>query len=362
MQDAFIQDCDLEIVHLPIGLIMTKNKYAVDFFIKNTGNVPSRFILKFDYPNLKCNISEKPEFDLEVDQTKDFSVKIQPIKSGLQELSIKVVGLIKKRIKSYIEVPNPNYKEPVAEPAVGPPSELNMAVKNIATTQPKTIRKEVFNEKVIENLILIKKLYLNVIDSDTAPKEIKHFINIGGDANPVGENIQSHLITILFYNPEIMSTQYGERLQFLREQFFTLKKFGKEPFYYITFPIDREYSKDDSKILQNAFNFFIRSQLPDSISKLNLFNVSFIPPFNDHPSIIVGKDDYGNYNKIVSKIQNLNGNLEIVLDNDLFKQGILYNDLKEITKNMETTLVNVVFTLDIIDNKELFSKIINLFQ
>ncbi|MBD3227973.1 MAG: hypothetical protein GF329_07265, partial [Candidatus Lokiarchaeota archaeon] len=293
MKKQFIQDCELEVLNTPLSLILTKNKYAIDFKIKNMGNIASKMLLKFQYKNLKCQISEKPEFNLDVNKEREFSVKVQPLESGLQVLSIKVIGLLKKRIKSYVEVPNPDYvsQNDISTIETQGSLDAQQPPQNI----PKTIKKEVIDEKVIENLLTIKNIYLNVIDSKTAPKEVNTFIDIGGDANPVGEKIQSHLCNVLFYNPEITQTEGGKYLQFLREMFFRIKGSRKEPFYYITFPIDQGYSENDSKMIQNAFIFFIKDQLPSSIKNLNIFNLSYIQSFNKKSTIILGKDNQNHY-------------------------------------------------------------------
>ncbi|MHA1268996.1 MAG: hypothetical protein ACTSPY_04345 [Candidatus Helarchaeota archaeon] len=363
MTEQIFQDCEIEIVNIPMSLILTKNKYAVDIKVKNTGNITSKFILKFQYPNLKCEISEKPEFNLNVDQIKDLSIKVQPLKSGLQILSIKVFGLIKKRIKSQIEVPNPNYHPPPqVTPGLGG-TEMGNIQQPQPYNVPKTIIKEVINEKIEENLISIKNIYFNVIDSSSAPKEISHFINIGGDANPIGENIRSHLATIFFYNPELINTEDGQNLQFIRDIFFNLKRNRKEPFYYLTYPIDQEYSQEDTLVVKNAFNFFIKNQLPKDITELNLFNLNFIPSITNKPTIIIGKDSDDNYSKILQKLNNeLKTQIEIVVDNDIFSHGRLYEDLKKITQNMRVNLVNILLTTNLIKNKNLFIKLINIFQ
>ncbi|MHA1249570.1 MAG: hypothetical protein ACTSRP_06230 [Candidatus Helarchaeota archaeon] len=361
MMNQIVQDCELEVINIPMNLILTKNKYAVDIRIKNTGNVASRFILKFQYPNLKCEISEKPEFDLNVNQVKDLSIKVQPLKSGLQNLTIKIFGLLKKRIKSYVEVPNPEYK-PMPTPGVdqyGNPVPAAMPPPNI----PKTITKEVVKEEIIENLITIKNIYFNVIDKDSISKEITHFVNIGGDANPIGENIQSHLVAVFFYNPNLYDTVGGQKLQFLRDIFFNLKRIRREPFYYLTFPVDEEYSSEDARIIKDAFNYFIKEQLPSDINNLILFNLSFIPPINNKPSIIIGKDNEGAYEKIYKKLADeFKNNVDIIIDENLFSNGRLYIDLKDITKDMNVMVINVILTTNLIDNKNLIIKFINLFQ
>ncbi|MHA1309466.1 MAG: hypothetical protein ACTSQO_00940 [Candidatus Helarchaeota archaeon] len=362
MNEQIIQDCELEIVNIPMSLIQTKNKYAIDIKIKNTGNIASKYILKFQYPNLKCEISEKPEFNLDVNQVKDLSIKVQPLKPGLQNLSIKVIGLFKKRIKSIIEVPNPNYVPPIQ---TNQPNSLNgISTPQIAQPNvPKTIKKEVFKEQIIENLILIKNIYFNVIDTSAAPKEVNHFINIGGDANPIGENIHSHLITILFYNPDLIDTTGGQELQFLRDIFFNLKRLRKKLFYYITYPIDQEYSKEDALVIKNAFEYFVKSQLPPEITQLYLFNVGFISPIGKMPSIIIGKDNKENYKKIIQKIDDgLKNEIEIIIDDKLFSHGILYEDLEKITQNMNINVINIIFTTNLLDNKTLLLKFFNIFQ
>ncbi|TFF88207.1 MAG: hypothetical protein EU549_03455 [Promethearchaeota archaeon] len=360
MKQQFIQDCELEVLNTPLSLILTRNKYAIDFKIKNVGNIASKMLLKFQYENIKCQIPEN-EFNLNVNNEREFSIKVQPLKSGLQVLSIKVIGLIKKRIKSYVEVPNPNYVKKNDVMGIG--DQNNLSAPQIDSNIPKTIKKEVIDEKVVENLLTIKNIYLNVIDSTTAPKEINDFINIGGDANPIGENIQSHLCNVLFYNPELTQTDGGKQLQFLREMFFRIKGMRKEPFYYITFPIDQGYSKEDSKLVQNAINFFIKNQLPSNINKLNIFNLSYMEPFTNKSTIILGRDKQNQYSKIESKIKNkFKDTIDVIIDADTFSYGRLYEDLKKATNNMNINLVNCIFTTDLIENRNLLLNLLNLFQ
>ena len=369
MNNEIIQDCELHILNLPLNLITTNNKYAVDFKIKNIGNVPSKFVLKFQYQDLKCEISQKPEFTLDVNEEKDFSIKVQPQKSGLKILSIRVIGLLRKLIKTYVEVPNPeiniNPGQQVTDTIMGT-NQLNSQI-SIQNTQQiqQTIKKEIIKEELVENLILIKNIYFNVIDPNTAPKEISTFINIGGDANPVGENIKSHLISVLFYNPELLEKDEGEYLQFLRELFFNYKKLRKEPFYYLTFPVDQQYSNEDFNIISSAFNFFIKNQIPKDIDYFYLLNFGIISSFDDKPHIIFATDhkNVGHIKKIIEKIDvEFKNKVNFIIDDDVFSSGILYEDLVKLINNLNIIPINVIITSDLIENRPLLSKFIDYFK
>ena len=134
-------------------------------------------------------------------------------------------------------------------------------------------------------------------------------------------------------------------------------------FYYLTFPVDEEYSSEDARIIKDAFNYFIKEQLPNDINNLTLFNLSFIPPINNKPSIIIGKDNEGAYEKIYKKLADeFKNNVDIIIDENLFSNGRLYIDLKDITKDMNVMVINVILTTNLIDNKNLIIKFINLFQ
>ncbi|OLS16271.1 MAG: hypothetical protein RBG13Loki_0094 [Promethearchaeota archaeon CR_4] len=182
------------------------------------------------------------------------------------------------------------------------------------------------------------------------------FVNDGGNAssNLLSPNPNASIaIFNLFRQPfplfPILERVYTE-----------LAYIQKKNFYYFMYPLKEYLSERETTVLTHVMQRFWLKQGKSSPGQLFIFNMDFIPQ-QAKPTIILGSDEEINL-AIQSALKRAFGtNVELTLDEGLFKGGKTHDVLMALLPPPKYKIVNFVLTYDFLTNIELFKSFILAF-
>ncbi|MHA1756260.1 MAG: hypothetical protein ACTSVV_05780, partial [Promethearchaeota archaeon] len=144
---------------------------------------------------------------------------------------------------------------------------------------------------------------------------------------------------------------------FLERIYNDLKYNHSKSFAFYTCPIIEEFNEREKNIIKNTINHFFPKQkifLPTIV-----FNLDFIP-YVGKPTVILSGDIQICEDIKMTILNELKNNIEVHIDDSIYKDGETYIFLNNIFNIHNTKVVNLVLSYEFLNNYELLKEFIKL--
>ena len=126
-------------------------------------------------------------------------------------------------------------------------------------------------------------------------------------------------------------------------------------FAYYILPSKANYNQDELNVLDYSLKQFFSTVINTS-GKFFIFNLDFIP-YLGKPTIIISSEPES-YELINSKIKKVGKDLNLLIDDSVFKGGEIYNKLKDVFAQNKFKVINIVLSYEFISDYDLFKAFI----
>lgn len=129
----------------------------------------------------------------------------------------------------------------------------------------------------------------------------------------------------------------------------------KKSFGYDIFPSAENFKNNEVNILQKSLQQFFNNFTSVS-NQLFVFNLDFIPYLGKPTVILSSKSPRSNV--IKSKIEKLGDNVNLIIDDSLFKGGEIYDNLTKIIPSTKGEIFNLILSYEFINDYNAFKAFI----
>jgi len=241
------------------------------------------------------------------------------------------------------------------------PESADSTIKQIKTQEIREkVAKELFNElyemvderrQKIEPTIVFSQYYLLNVYSSKISNEIKNFSQTGG-------NVSNNLLMreYDFKNAFISLFSLSFSIFPIIDRVYTDLKYNeKKSIAYYIYPTTENHDSEELKIMQSTLRQFFPSH--NISNQVNIFNLDFIP-YLGKPTVIL-TSDRDDTDLLKSKIkQKIGDRANILVDDSIFRGGIVYDNLNEIFIGNNLKLYNLVLSYEFINDYDLFKAFI----
>lgn len=207
------------------------------------------------------------------------------------------------------------------------------------------IRTKIESELVFSQFFLLNTYISNINN------EIKSFSNIGGN---VSSNILSGDFNFNIVFLSLFKLDFSI-FQFINRVYSHLKFNLKKSFGYYIFPSAENFKNNEVNILQKSLQQFFNNFTSVS-NQLFVFNLDFIP-YLGKPTVILSSESPRS-NVIKSKIEKLGDNVNLIIDDSLFKGGEIYDNLTKIIPSTKGEIFNLILSYEFINDYNAFKAFI----
>jgi len=200
--------------------------------------------------------------------------------------------------------------------------------------------------KIESELIFSQYFLLNTYISNIN-KEIKSFSSIGGNLsnNILSGDFNFKLVFLSLFSFNFSIFPVIDRVY--NDLKFNLKK---SIAYYI-FPSVNNFQDNELTVLQKTLNQFFNN-FTNVPSQLLIFNLDFIP-YLGKPTVILSSESQLN-NNLKSKIEKLGDTVNLIIDDSMFKGGMIYDNLKSIVPPNKCEIFNLILSYEFINDYNAF--------
>ncbi len=195
----------------------------------------------------------------------------------------------------------------------------------------------------IESELAFSQFFLLNTYVSNINNEIKRFSNIGGN---ISNNILSGDFNFKLAFLSLFSFNFS--IYPIIDRVYNDVKFNmKKSIGYYVFPSIDNYQNTELTTLKTTLNQFFRN-FADLSNQLYIFNLDFIP-YLGKPTIILSSESDLN-ESLKSKIQNLEDKVNLIIDDSMFKEGKIYDILKEIFPPAKSEIINLILSYEFIND------------
>jgi hypothetical protein len=207
------------------------------------------------------------------------------------------------------------------------------------------IRTKIESELVFSQFFLLNTYISNINN------EIKSFSNIGGNvsSNILSGDFNFNIVFLSLFKLDFSIFPFIDRV------YSDLKFNLKKSFGYYIFPSAENFKNNEVNILQKSLQQFFNNFTSVS-NQLFVFNLDFIP-YLGKPTVILSSESPRS-NVIKSKIEKLGDNVNLIIDDSLFKGGEIYDNLTKIIPSTKGEIFNLILSYEFINDYNAFKAFI----
>ncbi|MEJ2251874.1 MAG: hypothetical protein P8Y70_19845 [Candidatus Lokiarchaeota archaeon] len=206
-----------------------------------------------------------------------------------------------------------------------------------------------------EPVSVLSQFYLfNTFTSDLR-KEFSLFSRMGGNvsSNLLEGHIDFNKIFISLFSYDFSIFPTLERL--LNDLRYNQGKgFG----YYIL-PTNKNFNETEFDVIERTLEGLVKSKLRSQNEKITLFNFDFIS-YLGKPTIFLSSPDDNEINKIQARIKSTLGNVNLIINSDMFTNGDVTEILQIIFTNPNFKVINLVLSYEFLSDYEILRRLMEI--